>query len=174
MRFSLERWASWIEGLAQIVTVIAALAGSYKWAVASATVGFVAWCVVKKVSGRRRFSDRQRMKLIALLAQSSPDHAVTLVRQGADSDAAQYATEIQAILRDAGWRVTPPRRGDITPEPGIPDVGLSLAVKDPDRIPAHGVALRQAFATVGIDMTVEADWRTDENGVSLQVSNKPL
>lgn len=122
----------------------------------------------------RQISDEQRKALVTSLAQSKDKGLVRLVTQVGDSESFQYAVQIQGILKDAEWPFVTPRNAAISPTPGDPHVGLLLGVRDPSKPPPHGLALRKAFAGVGIEMLVEYNRTADYTEVELLVNNKPM
>ncbi|PYR04361.1 MAG: hypothetical protein DMF99_32115 [Acidobacteria bacterium] len=130
--------------------------------------------ILKEKIAPRHISDEQRKALIASLKESQDKGLVRVFAQAGDSESFQYAVQIEEILKAAGWLVAPPSLPGIFPSPGDSHVGLLLGVRDPSKPPPHGLALKKAFAGVGIEMLVEHNRRADDTGVELLVNNKPM
>ena len=197
LRFSPEWWAFWAGVCAVGLTAAAALAGVVAWYFSNissaekdrrtqslelaisqqqerAAVAERELVAVRAKLAKRIISDEQRKVLVRLLGQSKDKGIVRLVTQIGDAESSQYAARIEGILKDAGWHCTSPRAAHITPNPGDPHVGLVLGVRDHDQLPPYGLALRDAFAAVGIEIFVEQIPQMTENAVELMVSNKPM
>jgi hypothetical protein len=116
----------------------------------------------------RRITDAQRATLIKALTKS-PKGPVTIATPIGDAEAQMFARQIREILESSGWKSV---RFTQNLFKGTP-VGLSVNVRDGNKVPLFVEMLRQAFESSGIPIYGAYNPELTDEAVQLLVGMKP-
>jgi len=118
----------------------------------------------------RTLTKKQKDTLLALLKPEAPQEL--FIFRAPDQESVSYATAIQAILGEAGWKVVeyPRNAGTIT---SFPD-GLELLVADVAKPVSRGAfKLQESFERIGLRMPAAPLLLIPEGKFALYVGPKP-
>lgn len=116
----------------------------------------------------RRITDAQRGLLIQAL-QKSPKGPLTIATPIGDAEAQMFARQIREILESSGWKGV---RFTQNLFKGTP-VGLSVNVRDGNKVPLFAEMLRQAFESSGTPIYEAYNPELTDETVQLLVGMKP-
>jgi len=115
----------------------------------------------------RHLSSEQRLALLARL-KTAPKGTITLMAIKMDNEATAFANEVGAMLRDAGFTVTPysgPLILSMSP-------GIWLSVHSVDNPPLHAHPLQEAFRAVGMPCVLGPNPEVPQLSVLLGIGPK--
>jgi len=116
----------------------------------------------------RRITDAQRATLIKALTNAAKG-PVTIATPIGDAEAQMFARQIREILESSGWKSV---RFTQNLFKGTP-VGLSVNVRDGNKVPFYAEMLRQAFESSGIPIYGAYNPELTDEAVQLLVGMKP-
>jgi len=119
----------------------------------------------------RTLTPDQRTQLVKVL-RSAPKGEIEISCVLGDGEGHAFATEIDGLLKAAGWTVSEGGVSQAVYSGGNPR-GVSIIVRDAATAPAYAIAIQQAFAMIGFSFSglVYPDY--PEGKVKLLVGNKP-
>lgn len=119
----------------------------------------------------RRFSAEQEQRLIAALKASPQKGMIDITCVLGDGEAFAFASQIDGILKAAGWPTSGVSQGVFTPNN---PVGFGLIVHSTDTAPAYAGFLQSAFRQAGIgELSAQVGESITAGKVQLLVGNKP-
>jgi predicted PurR-regulated permease PerM len=117
----------------------------------------------------RHLTDAQQTRLISLL-QQAPKGKIIIESIASNSDSANFANQITAVLKLIGWDT---RTMSTMSFGGNVPIGMFLIVRDVKSAPARAGALQRAFLDVGFTMLAESDKNFPQDDVKIFVGAKP-
>lgn len=118
----------------------------------------------------RHFPAEQESQLAEALKNAPIKGPVDLMCVLGDSEGFAFATQIDRILRDAGWTTSGVSHSIFTPPNPI---GIEVRVHDAQNPPGHAGFLQKAFTAVGIEASGSEQANLPADRVLLIVGNKP-
>jgi hypothetical protein len=116
----------------------------------------------------RHLSAQQNARFLELL-NANPKGSVEVRCPIGDPEIYNFALEIEAVLKAAGWQTTLNNRVIITPMP----VGLKMWVRSGQTAPAHAIALLNILDLIGLTPVAEQNPELPEGQTVLIVGAKP-
>lgn len=123
----------------------------------------------KKKLAQRTITGEQRTVLINVL-RAGPSGSLKVYAVLGDFESINFATELDAALKEAGWSTDGVNQAIYTP---AGPVGIELRVKSKESAPAHVQTLHRALAAIGINAPGVLDESLDPTLVELVVGHKP-
>lgn len=119
----------------------------------------------------RRLSEANRVALIRALRQANPKGLVTLNCVLGDGEGFAFATQIDDVLKAAGWTTTGVNQGVYGG--GANPIGFGIVVHSAATTPPHAGSLQSAFTAAGFPLNGVEQPAIQEGLVVLLVGNKP-
>lgn len=126
---------------------------------------------VKNQIKPRRLDAVQRASLIVALSQANPKGLVTVNCVLGDGEGFAFASQIDDVLKAAGWPTTGVNQGVYAG--GANPVGFGILVRSAAKAPPHAGALQHAFTAAGMPLAGAEQSSIDEGTVILLIGNKP-
>ena len=119
----------------------------------------------------RRLTDTESASLVNALRNASPKGQVEIVCVLGDGDGFAFASQIDTILKAAGWPTTGVSQAAFGP--GGNPIGFGIMVRAAATAPPYAVALQSAFTAAGLRIAGAEAAGLAEGTVRLVIGNKP-
>lgn len=126
---------------------------------------------VRRSQAPRTLTPAQRVRLIEIL-KKSPKGEIDITCIMGDGEGNAFATEIDGLLKAAGWTVTGGGVTQAVYSGGNPR-GAGILVRNASTAPAYAATLQQAFQEIGLPVPAAEVPDLPEGIVKLVVGNKP-
>jgi len=126
---------------------------------------------VRRRQSPRTLTAEQRSKLIEILKENQKGEIEITCVMG-DGEGYAFATEIDGLLKAAGWTIIGGGVSQAVYSGGNPK-GAGIIVRSQESAPNYAIILQQAFSEVGYPIAGAIDSSLPEGKVKLLIGNKP-